>query len=126
MNKLIKIGQLSKILNLLSSKDKKPLNYILRYWEKEFKSIKPKIINKQRYYTQEQVDLIKLIHFLLKESGMTVKGVKKFLNSKINELDDHNLDSLKADYYKKRLKEKSVKILSKINNLKKHGKKNTY
>ena len=30
---------------------KKPLNYILRYWEKEFKEIKPTIINKQRYYT---------------------------------------------------------------------------
>ena len=43
----------------------KPLNYILRYWEKKFNQIKPKKINNQRYYTLEQVEIIKLIKFLL-------------------------------------------------------------
>ena len=42
MNKLVNISDLSKILNLVDPKAKKPKNYILRYWEKEFKIIKPK------------------------------------------------------------------------------------
>ncbi len=53
MDKLLNIAELSKTLNLVNPKTKKPLNYILRYWEKEFKHIKPKIINKRRYYNVE-------------------------------------------------------------------------
>ena len=56
---------------------------------------------------------------------MTINGVKTVLNSKINKLDDYNSNSLKAQYYKKTLKEKSVILLKKINNLKRYGKKNT-
>ena len=44
MNKLISISELSKILNLVDPISKKPLNHILRYWEKEFKIIKPILI----------------------------------------------------------------------------------
>ena len=123
MTKLIKIGQLSKMLNLV--KKNKPLNHVLRYWEKQFKQIKPKIINKQRYYSTEQIEIIKKIKFLLKNKGMTITGVKNTLNFDINKLDDSNLDSLKADYYKSSLKEKSKNLLNKINKIKKYGKKNT-
>ena len=70
MQKLITISNLSRSLNLVDPKNKKPLNYILRYWEKEFKQIKPKIINNRRYYTSNQVKIIKLIHFLLKNKGL--------------------------------------------------------
>ena len=98
---------------------KKPLNYILRYWEKEFKQIKPIILNKRRYYSNEQFDLIKLINYLLKVKGMTIKGVKNILKSNINSLDDYNSYSLKADYLKKNIKEKSKTILEKIKKLKK-------
>ena len=59
MKKFIKITELSKMLNLIDPKSKKPLNYILRYWEKEFKEIRPKKINNRRYYTSEQVEIIK-------------------------------------------------------------------
>tara|TARA_B110001452_G_C15100776_1_gene383803 strand:- start:97 stop:471 length:375 start_codon:yes stop_codon:yes gene_type:complete len=123
VTKLIKIGQLSKMLNLV--KKNKPLNHVLRYWEKQFKQIKPKIINKQRYYSTEQIEIIKKIKFLLKNKGMTITGVKNTLNFDINKLDDSNLDSLKADYYKSSLKEKSKNLLNKINKIKKYGKKNT-
>ena len=34
MTKLIKISELSKILDLVSSSSKKPSNHILRYWER--------------------------------------------------------------------------------------------
>ena len=80
MGKLFKISEVSKIINLIGVSNKKPLNYILRYWEKEFKQIKPKKINNQRYYTKQQVEMIKLIKFLLKTKGMTVLGVKNLLN----------------------------------------------
>ncbi len=126
MTKLINISQLSKELNLIDKKNNKPTNYILRYWEKEFKQIKPKLVNNRRYYTKETVELIKLIKFLLKDKGLTIKGVKNVLKSDINELDDYNSDSLKTSYYKHNFKSKSLKILNKLKKLKKNGKKNTY
>ena len=126
MTKLINITNLSKELNLIDKKNNKPTNYTLRYWEKEFKQIKPKLINNRRYYTKETVELIKLIKFLLKDKGLTIKGVKNVLKSDINELDDYNSDSLKASYYKDNFKLKSLKILNRLKKLKKYGKKNTY
>ena len=56
MKKLINISQLAIALKLVDPKSNKPLNYILRYWEKEFKQIRPKIINKRRYYSEDQLD----------------------------------------------------------------------
>ena len=126
MSKLMTISNLSKELDLVDLKDKKPKNYIIRYWEKNFKQIKPKIINKRRYYTNEQVELIKLIKFLLKNKGLTISGVKKVLDSSINKLDDYNSHGLKAEYYKKSFKLKSSEILRNIKKIKKYGKKNTY
>ena len=126
MKKYVSISELSKELNLVNSTTKKPLNYVLRFWEQKFRQIKPKIINKRRYYSLEQVQLIKLINFLLKNKGLTINGVKNILNSNINKLDDYNSHSLKTDYFKKNLKEKSFKVLEKIKKLKKYGKKNTH
>ena len=125
MTKLINISEVSKILGLINSKTNKPLNHILRYWEKEFKIIKPKILNKRRYYSPEQIEIIKLIKFLLKNKGMTISGAKKLINLNMNKLDDYNSISLKAEYYKKLLKTKSNLLLEKINKIKKYGKKNT-
>jgi DNA-binding transcriptional MerR regulator len=124
MNKFISISELSKTLNLVDPITKKPLNHILRYWEKEFKQIKPKKINKRRYYSPEQVEIVKLIKFLLKNKGMTIAGVKNTLKINLNKLDDYDSFSLKADYYKLNLKNKSVKLLEKIKKIKKYGKKN--
>tara|TARA_A100001011_G_scaffold326283_1_gene349713 strand:- start:148 stop:507 length:360 start_codon:yes stop_codon:yes gene_type:complete len=119
MVKLINITQLANSLNLVDTKTKKPLNYVLRYWEKEFNEIKPIILNKRRYYSEKQINIIKLIKFLLKEKGMTISGVKNILKSNINSLDDYNSYSLKADYYKENIKVKSKTILEKIKRLKK-------
>ena len=123
MSKLITISELSKKLNLINPKNKKPLNHVLRYWESEFKLIKPKIINKRRYYSNNQVEICKLIKFLLKDKKMTIKGAKNLLNFNTNKLDDYKLDSLKADYYKLILKEKSNNLLIKMKKLKNYGKK---
>ena len=88
MVKLISISELSISLKLINTSSKKPKNYILRYWEKEFKQLRPTIINKRRYYSTNQADLAKLIKFLLKDKGLTINGVKNILNSKINNIDD--------------------------------------
>ena len=125
MAKLINITQLAKLLHLINSKTNKPNNYTLRYWEKEFKQIKSKKINKRRYYSIKQVEIIKMIKFLLKNKGMTIKGVKNLLESNVNKLDDHNILSLKASYYKTDIKYKSKKLLEKIKKIKSYGKKNT-
>ena len=125
MKKLVNISELSRILNLINNDNKKPRNYILRYWEKEFKQIKPNIINKRRYYTNEQVELLKKINYLLKDKGMTIDGVRKILNNKIIKLDGNDFYGLKAEYYNKEFKKKSDNLLKKIYKLKKYGKKNT-
>ena len=125
MNKFLSISEVSKLLNLVDPLTKKPQNHVLRYWEKEFKEVKPKKINNRRYYSSTQVEIIKLIKFLLKNQRMTIKGVKNVIKSDLNKLDDYNADSLKADYYRRSLKNKSKLILEKINKIKSYGKKNS-
>ena len=79
MDKLVNISELSEILGFTNPKTKKPLNHILRYWEKEFKQINPKIINKRRFYSKEQVETIRLIKFLLKDKGLILSLHSKVL-----------------------------------------------
>ncbi len=126
MDKLINISQLSKLLQIVNIKTGKPSNYILRYWEKEFKQIKPTIIKNRRYYSKKQINIIRLIKYLLKDKGMTIIGVKNILKSNINTLDDYNSFSLKADYHKRNIKDKSKKLIEKLKKIKKYGKKNSY
>ncbi len=125
MKRFITISEVSKILGLINSSSK-PSNHIIRYWEKEFKQIRPKIINNRRYFTEDQIEVIRLIKYLLKDKGLSIKGVKKILNQNINKLDDYSKVSLKVDYYKNSFREKTKKILDKIQKLKKDGKKNSY
>ena len=126
MDKLINISELSRLLKIVNIKTKKPSNYILRYWEKEFKQIKPTIIKNRRYYSKKQINIIRLIKYLLKDKGMTIIGVKNILKSNINTLDDYNSFSLKADYHKRNIKDKSKKLIEKLKKIKKYGKKNSY
>ena len=126
MDKLLTISDLAAMLDLINPQNKKPQNHILRFWEKEFKQIKPKIINNRRYYDKNQVEIIRLIKFLLKDKAMTIKGVKKLLNSNIKKLDDYDSISLKTKKKKNNLKLKSKKILDKVNRIKRYGKKNSY
>ena len=108
------IGEVVKILDLKSSKGQKPPTHTLRYWEKEFKQIKPKILNgKRRYYDSKNIELLKKVHFLLKEQGMTINGVKKILNKKESiKLDEMSNHSIKASDLKYKLKKISSLIKS--------------
>ena len=75
------IGEVVKILKLKSRNNNSPPTHTIRYWEKEFKQIKPKILNgNRRYYDKNNIELLKKIQYLLKDQGMTVNGVKKILN----------------------------------------------
>ena len=125
MDKLINISELSKLLKIVNIKTKRPSNYVLRYWEKEFSQIKPKIINKRRYYSKEQVEIFKMIKYFLKNQGLTINGVKNILNSKINKLDDYNSNSLKNIYLKNKFRNKGEQILNRLKKLKNYGKKNS-
>ena len=51
MDKLINISEVSKKINLVDPVTKKPLNHILRYWEKEFKEIRPKKLIKKLLFS---------------------------------------------------------------------------
>ena len=116
MKKFLTISELSKDLELIDRATKKPLNHILRYWEKEFKQIKPKILSgNRRYYDIETINILKKIKFLLKDQGMTIKGVKQILrNNEPLKLDEMANKSIKAN----NLKNKLVKISNIVKKLK--------
>tara|TARA_Y100000590_G_C14907287_1_gene708728 strand:+ start:92 stop:472 length:381 start_codon:yes stop_codon:yes gene_type:complete len=112
------IGEVAKILNLINTNTGKLNTHTIRFWEKQFKQIKPKIFSgKIRYYDKKSIELLKKIKYLLKENGMTIKGVKKHLNNadQIN-LDELNNDSINTQG--KKLKNKLVKISKLIKEIK--------
>ena len=115
--KLLNIREACALLGLIDKKNNKKLTHTLRYWEKEFKQLKPKILNGRRYYTQENIKVAKKIVYLLKEQGLTIMGAKKLMNDNLKKLDDESLISVKADYYKKQIKNKSRNILNKLKKL---------
>ena len=93
---------------------------------KQFHQIKPKLINNRRYYSKEDVELIKNIRYLLKIEKITILGTKNILNTHTKKLDGDNNDRLNNVIFKKKLlKIKTKKILNKIIKLKNYGKKNT-
>ena len=113
------IGEVVKIIGLKSKRGQSLPTHTIRYWEKEFKQIKPKILNgNRRYYDQKNIDLIKKVHFLLKDQGMTINGVKKILNNKDSlKLDESQNNSIKTDNFKKKLV-KISNLLKKIKEIK--------
>ena len=56
--------------------------HTLRFWESEFKGLKP-ITRKgnRRYYQKKDIEMIKKIKVLLYDEGLTVSGVKRNLSS---------------------------------------------
>jgi DNA-binding transcriptional MerR regulator len=110
------IGEVAKILNLKANKKGVLPTHIIRFWETQFKQIKPKILNSnRRYYDESCINLLKKVKFLLKEQGMTINGVKKILNGNASlELDEMANNSIKAV----NLRNKLVKISKIVKNLK--------
>ena len=101
------IGEVAKILDLVNKKKGTLNTHTIRFWEKEFKQIRPKILNgNRRYYNNNTIEVLKKVQYLLKDQGMTINGAKKVLNSdKSLKLDELPNNSINADYnIKKKLK----------------------
>jgi len=109
------ISEVAKILNLVNKKNGNLNTHTIRFWEKEFKQIKPKILTgKRRYYDKTSIDILKKIKYLLKEQGMTISGVKKLLNSKKSlKLDEFSNNSISVDNIKIKNKLKNISNLIK-------------
>ena len=110
------IGQVAKELDLIDKKTGHLQTHTLRYWETQFRQIKPSIrAGKRRYYSQKDFKIIKFVKYLLKEKGLTIIGVKKILNNPSNQSIDQN-DVLGV--YKPTLDNTSV-IKEKVKNISK-------
>ena len=111
------ISEVAEELNLINIKTGKLSTHTLRFWEKEFKQVKPKIFSgKRRYYDSNSIEILKKIKFLLKEKGMTINGAKKHLLIDNSELDETLNLSINT---KNILKSKLNKISNIVKELKK-------
>ncbi len=118
MKKYKTIGEVAKEVSVKT--------HTLRFWEKKFKQIKPKILfGERRYYSHNDVKLIKLIYDLLKNQGYTIEGANKLLKNSLNKLDDFSPSGIKKEDLKKSIKVKASKIKIIIDKIKKleNGKK---
>ena len=112
------IGEVAKILNLVNKKNGKLSTHTIRFWEKEFKQIKPFIFSgKRRYYDDKTILILKKIQYLLKNKGMTVKGVKIELQNNDSELDEFANKTINT----KNIKTKLNKIANIIKSIKNNG-----
>lgn len=115
------IGEVTKLLNLVSKKTGKLNTHTIRFWEKEFRQIKPKIFSgKRRYYDNKTIEILKKIKFLLKEKGMTINGVKKYLINK-NSFDLDEFSNISINSKNNNLKSQIEKISKLVKEIKKLG-----
>ena len=110
------IGEVAKILNFKSNNKGVLPTHVIRFWETQFRQIKPKILNSnRRYYDEKTINLLKKVKFLLKDQGMTINGVKKILNNQVSlKLDEMADKSIRTE----NLRNKLLKISNKLKELK--------
>tara|TARA_B110000008_G_C16884484_1_gene530288 strand:+ start:300 stop:677 length:378 start_codon:yes stop_codon:yes gene_type:complete len=113
------IGEVAKLLNLVNKKKGTLNTHTIRFWEKKFKQIKPKILTgNRRYYDKSTIELLKKIKFFLKDQGMTIIGVKKLLiTNKSLELDEYLNKSISV--HNSKIKSKLKNILKLVKDIKK-------
>ncbi|MDA7755963.1 MerR family transcriptional regulator [Candidatus Pelagibacter sp.] len=111
------IGEVAKILNLVNEKKGTLNTHTIRFWEKQFKQVRPNILDgNRRYYNNDTIEILKKVKYLLKDQGMTIIGAKKVLNSdKSLKLDLLQNNSISSD---KKIKNKIKKISNIIKQLK--------
>tara|TARA_A100000164_G_scaffold175293_1_gene155639 strand:+ start:34 stop:408 length:375 start_codon:yes stop_codon:yes gene_type:complete len=103
------ISEVARILQLVNKKNGKLNTHTIRFWEKEFKQIKPRILaGRRRYYDSRSIEVLKKIKFLLKEKGLTINGAKKII-------DDNG--SFKLDGLKNRSINSDIKIKNSLQNI---------
>ena len=98
-----KIGEVSRITGVKS--------HVLRYWESEFKEIKPlKSRSLQRLYQKKDIELIFKIKQLLYKEGYTIAGAR----TKIKELAQGNRKPTQLDFDKQRMGEIILDLKAKL------------
>ena len=114
------IGEVAKILNLVNEKKGTLNTHTIRFWEKEFKQIKPNILNgNRRYYNNDTIEVLKKVKYLLKDQGMTINGAKKVLNYDDSlKLDELPNNSINADYSIKNKLKKISNLIKQIKQIK--------
>ena len=114
------IGEVAKILDLVNKKKGTLNTHTIRFWEKEFRQVKPKILNgNRRYYNNDTIEILKKVKYLLKDQGMTISGAKKVLNSdKSLKLDELPNNSINVGYSLKNKLNKISLLIKKIKSLK--------
>ncbi len=110
------ISEVTKILNLVNQKNGKLSTHTVRFWEKQFKQVKPKILaGNRRYYDQKTIEILKKIKYLLKTEGMTIVGAKKQLNLSESNIDEIKNSSITNQEFKSKIKKIST-IIKEIKN----------
>ena len=110
------IGEVARELSLINLKKGKIMTHTLRFWEKNFKQIKPKIFaGGRRYYDLNTIKLLKKIQYLLKVKGFTINGVKRVLDLEETNIDENNNISINT---KIKIKQKINKISNLLKDLK--------
>ena len=109
------IGEVAELLHLVNKKNGNLNTHTIRFWEKEFKQIKPKILTgNRRYYNKSSIEILKKVKYLLKEQGMTINGVKKLLNNdKSLKLDEFSNNSISVNNINIKNKLKNISNLVK-------------
>ena len=119
------ISEVAETLGLINTKTGNLSTHTIRFWEKEFKQIKPHIFaGKRRYYDNETIIILKKIKYLLKDKGMTIKGVKKQLNWAERNLDETNNISIKILFLFLLITTLSINHLNSLNPQYPNNKKN--
>ena len=117
------IGEVARVLGLVNKKTGQLQTHTIRYWETQFKEIKPTIrAGNRRYYSMKTIKIIKYVKFLLRDKGLTINGAKKLLKeTKTHSLDDDaNIGINTSDLNTTKLIKSKIKNISKIiNELKK-------
>ena len=111
------IGEITKELGLIDKKPGRLQTHTIRYWETQFRQIRPTVkAGGRRYYSAKIFKIIKYIKFLLKERGLTINGAKKILNSSdTHSIDDNiNIGINKSDLNKTKIIKNKIKNISKI------------
>ena len=112
------ISEVAKLLNLINLKTGKFNTHTIRFWEKQFRQIKPKkLAGSRRYYDEKTIIILKKIKFLLKEKGLTINGAKKVLeNDDAIKLDENQKNFISMD--NKKIKKKLINISKLIKEIK--------
>ena len=111
------IGEVVKILNLTSKNNQNSPTHTIRFWEKQFKQIKPKVFaGGRRYYDLNTIKLLKKIQYLLKVKGFTISGVKRALDLEETNIDENNNISINSKIKIKRRINKISNLLKDLKN----------